>query len=118
MSSRCLLLVISTLLLTAVADEQARAAHFRRASRSSGPWHTEYYSPAAGAPVALVVPPTARTQTHLRAGAPSSRVTRIGSQYLPIGPQGGVYDKRAFQPTPQWPISTDQLGVNYVLGPR
>lgn len=118
MSSRCLFAVISALLLTAALAEQADAAHLWRASRSYGPWHTEYYDPAAGAPVALVVPPTARTQTHLEAGAPSSRVTRIGSKYLPIGPQGGVYDQRAFQPTPRWPTSTDQLGVNYVRGPR
>lgn len=117
MSRRCLI-ALSTTLLLITASQQADAFHLRRVSHSTGPWHTESYDPAAGAPVALVVPPTARTQTHLQAGVPSTRITRIGSQFQPTGPGAGIYDQRAFQPTPRWPTSTDQLGVNYVRGPR
>ena len=117
MSTRGLVLLTSVVLLWNAA-QPAQAVTLRRAARMSGPWHTEYYNPAAGAPVAIVVPPTARTQTHLYAGVPSTRVTRIGAQFQPTGPAQGIYDKRAFQPTPPWPTNTDQLGVNYVRGPR
>jgi hypothetical protein len=73
--------------------------------------HTEY-----GAPVALVVPPTANLQTNWGWGVASSRISRIDHQFQRnwpgFGPYGGPY-----RPTPIWPSDTTQFGVYYVRGP-
>jgi hypothetical protein len=82
------------------------------------PWHGQYYSPAEGVPVPLVVPPTACHQTHLNSSVPSERVTRIRPQFQPFDIGPGYYDPRGFQPTPRWPSSTDQLGTYYIRAPR
>ena len=78
-------------------------------------WHGNYYHVAWGQPVALVVPPTVRWQSHYSWGVPSVRVTPIyhqfGSGY--VAPGGGM----GFYPPPVWPSSTDQLGVYPVRGP-
>ena len=108
-------MLTTVLLLVGAATAQAFERHHGRCGACTGPWHTEFYSPAEGAPKALVVPPTARTQTVLNWG--SSRVKRIGAQFQPGDANLGGYDSRAFQPTPRWPGSTEQLGTNYVRGP-
>ena len=86
----------------------------RRAQCSN--WHKDYAHTNYGAPVALVVPPTANLQTHWGWGVSSSRVSRLdhqfGRNYPGPGPFGG-----AFKPTPAWPQDTDQFGVYHVRGP-
>ena len=80
-------------------------------------WHGAYYDMTFGAPVALVIPPTAEMQTHLGWGVGATYVTPNCAQFNRIYPGGRSYDRRAFLATPPWPSSTDQFGVYYVRGP-
>jgi hypothetical protein len=81
------------------------------------PWHGGYYDTAWGTPVAVVVPPTAETQTHLGWGVGATRVTSIQHQYQRGYPGAGYYNRAWFRPAPRWPSSTDQSGNYYVRGP-
>ena len=79
-------------------------------------WHANYAHTEYGAPMAMVVPPTAQLQTHWGWGVSSSRISRIdhqfGRNFPGPGPHGGP-----FQPTPNWPQDTTQFGVYHVRGP-
>jgi len=83
----------------------------------SQPWHGGYYSAAWGMPVTLVVPPTAATQSHWGWGVATTRLTPIRHQFKRDYPGPGIYDPRAFRPTPPWPSDSDQFGVYYIRGP-
>jgi hypothetical protein len=90
-----------------------------RGRRSGSAWNTNYYDPAWGMPEAVVVPPTARWQSNYAWGVGGSRLNRVGAQYqaeVP-GPESS-YNQRAYLPAPPQPSDTQQLGVNYVRGPR
>ncbi len=88
----------------------------RNAQRTS--WHGSYYDPAWGMPVAIVVPPTAQSQTNWGWGVGNTRVTGIPHQFQPGYPMGGgMYDRGMFRPTPPWPSDTTQFGYYYVRGP-
>jgi len=88
--------------------------------RSQGKsWHSNWYDPTIGRPMALVVPPTAEFTSEYAWGVPSSRVMPIYHQFrrpypgpgaVP-GSGGGMY------PTPYWPSDTVQFGVHPVRGP-
>lgn len=79
-------------------------------------WNSNYYHTEYGAPVALVVPPTANLQTNWGWGVASSRISRLDHQfqrnYPGAGPFGGP-----FRSTPVWPQDTTQFGVYHVRGP-
>lgn len=103
--------------------DSAQAGHFLMRSRAAAysqadgtPWHGNYYDAAWGAPVALVVPPTAENQAHLGSGVGATRVTRIQHQFGPGYPMQGERGG-PFYPTPAWPNSTDQFGDYYIRGP-
>ncbi|MFZ1933216.1 MAG: hypothetical protein WCB27_22420 [Thermoguttaceae bacterium] len=81
------------------------------------PWHGGYYDVAWGMPVAVLVPPTAESQTHWNWGVGATRVTPIQHQFHRGWPGPGVYERSWFRPTPHWPSSTDQFGDYYVRGP-
>ena len=89
--------------------------------RSQGKsWHSAWYDPAEGRPIALVVPPTAEFQTQYSWGVPSSRVAPIYHQFRrPYPGPGAVGGSGAggFLPTPNLPSDTVQFGVNAVRGP-
>jgi hypothetical protein len=91
-----------------LACPQARASMYN--------WHANYAHSAYGAPIALVVPPTAQLQTNWSWGAPSSSISRIdhqfGRNYSGPGPFGA-----GFRKTPAWPASTHQFGVYHVRAP-
>lgn len=78
-------------------------------------WHGDYYHVAWGQPVALVVPPTVRWQSHYNWGVANTRVTPVYHQFGPYRGEG-VIGRRFFAP-PAWPSSTDQLGVYPVRAP-
>lgn len=80
-------------------------------------WNGAFYDPTFGAPVALVIPPTAEMQTHLGWGVGATRITTNCPQFNRIYPGAGAFDRRAFLAAPPWPSSTDQFGVYYVRGP-
>ena len=81
------------------------------------PWHGDYYDTAWGTPVAVVVPPTAESQTHLGWGVGATRVTPIQHQYQREYPGPGVFDRSGFRAAPRWPSNTDQFGDYYIRGP-
>lgn len=93
---------------------RARRAYSQAPSQ---PWHANYYDPAWGMPVALVVPPTAEAQTNWGWGVGNTRVTTINHQFHRNYPGYSLYDRRAYLPTPPWPSDTNQFGVYYVRGP-
>jgi hypothetical protein len=124
--SMILLAAVALLVVLAWADQvSAGCCICRRGQKNataywhaqSNPWHGAYYDAAWGMPVALVVPPTAETQTHWSWGVGSLRVTPIEHQYHYGYPEPGTYDRSWFQPTPRWPSSTDQFGDYYIRGP-
>ncbi len=87
-------------------------------------WHAGYYHTAWGAPVALIVPPTARMQTRMGWGVSQTTMSPIYHQFerpYPDGmtDEGGVMSGGTLplQGTPRWPSHTDQFGVYYVRGP-
>jgi hypothetical protein len=81
------------------------------------PWHGNYYDTAWGTPVAVVVPPTAETQTHYGWGVGATRVTPIQHQYQRSYPGSSQYNRSWFRSTPAWPSNTDQFGDYYIRGP-
>jgi len=87
--------------------------------RSQGKsWHSAWYDPAEGRPIALVVPPTAEFQAQYSWGVPSSRVMPIYHQFRrPYPGPGALPGGRGFLPTPNNPSDTVQFGVNAVRGP-
>jgi len=88
--------------------------------RSQGKsWHSAWYDPAEGRPIALVVPPTAEFQTQYGWGVPSSRVAPIYHQFRRPYPGPGAVGGGGggFLPTPNQPSDTVQFGVNAVRGP-
>ncbi len=89
--------------------------------RSQGKsWHSGWYDPAEGRPIALVVPPTSEFMTQYSWGVPSSRVAPIYHQFRrPYPGPGGVAGSGGggFLPTPNQPSDTVQFGVNAVRGP-
>jgi hypothetical protein len=79
-------------------------------------WNGNYYHTEYGAPVALVVPPTANLQTNWGWGVASSRISRIDHQFQRNWPGAGPFGG-PFGPTPVWPSDTTQFGTYYVRGP-
>ena len=79
------------------------------------PWHGAYAHTEYGAPVALVVPPTASLQTNWSWGTGSSRTQRIDHQFSRswFGGGGGG----GFLWTPAWPADTTHFGVYPVRAP-
>ena len=94
---------------------QASAAGFR--NRSAAPWNGPYYSAAWGMPVAVVVPPTARTTTNLGSTVNGSYREVIRAKFRSDYPAGST-NPATFVPAPIWPDNTDQMGYYYVRGPR
>jgi hypothetical protein len=88
--------------------------------RSQGKsWHSAWYDPSEGRPIALVVPPTAEFMTQYSWGVPSSRVMPLYHQFRrPYpGPGATAGGGGGFLPTPNQPSDTVQFGVNAVRGP-
>jgi hypothetical protein len=89
--------------------------------RSQGKsWHSGWYNPADGRPIALVVPPTAEFESQYAWGVPSSRVMPLYHQFRRPYPGPGALPGSGgagFLPTPNQPSDTVQFGVNAVRGP-
>ena len=105
---------------TAEAGGRTRTHNDIRARRFAfeQPWHGPYYHREYGAPVALVVPPTASAHTQWSWGVAQTRVMPTWHQFGRAYP-GGVPGEYAgpLYPTPAWPSHTDQFGVYPVRGP-
>ena len=119
--NRSLLIGVAVLVLVGLAAvDSAGALECRCCRYPSQPgytWHGGYYNVAWGTPVALVVPPTARSHVDWGWGVGSTRVSPIYSQFQRSWPGPASYDPRGFRPTPRWPSDTSQFGIYYVRGP-
>ena len=98
-------------------DKATEQRYFLRATGKS--WHSVWYDPSIGRPMALVVPPTAEFTSEYAWGVPSSRVMPLYNQYQrPYPGPGAVPGQGAgMLPTPYWPSDTVQFGVHSVRGP-
>ena len=88
--------------------------------RSQGKsWHSGWYDPSVGRPMALVVPPTAEFTAEYGWGVPSSRVMPLYHQFRRPYPGAGAVPGAGggFMPTPNQPSDTVQFGVHAVRGP-
>lgn len=105
---------------TAEAGNRTRTFNDVKARRYAmeQPWHGPYYHREYGAPVALVVPPTASAHTQWSWGVAQTRVMPTYHQFGRSYP-GGVPDEYGgpLYPTPAWPSHTDQFGVFPVRAP-
>ena len=86
------------------------------------PWHGNYYHRQYGAPVALVVPPTANAERRMGWGVSQTELMPIYHQFRRAYPgmvDGGMGGGMGgpFRPTPYQPSHTDQFGIYYVRGP-
>ena len=81
------------------------------------PWHGQYYYAPWGAPVSLVVPPTANMQSSMGWGVAQTEMMPIYHQFARPYPGDGAGTGVGFLSTPYWPSHTDQFGVYYVRGP-
>jgi hypothetical protein len=105
-------------------DPWARADWIASQRAATQSWHPGYYHTGWGAPVALVVPPTARMQTRMGWGVSQTTMTPIYHQFERPYPSAVTADGSAvpgaclpLRPTPRWPSHTDQFGVYSVRGP-
>jgi hypothetical protein len=115
LNSLCAVATLTAAFMVSTAQAEAPYLHpLRRAELSN--WHANYAHSEYGAPIAMVVPPTAQLQTNWSWGAPSTSISRIdhqfGRNYNGPGPFGA-----GFRKTPVWPSSTHQFGVYHVRGP-
>jgi hypothetical protein len=81
------------------------------------PWHGPYYHAWWGAPVPLVVPPTAHMQVNWGWGVSQSTMTPIYHQYGRYYPGHYEGDTSQLYATPAWPSHTSQFGVYYIRAP-
>jgi hypothetical protein len=107
----CLAVVVSP----AAAGNRANRTALRHAQTL--PWHGQYYNTAYGAPLGLVVPPTAQMQTKMGWGVSQSEMVPIYHQFFRAYPGERFGPTAPFQATPAWPSHTDQFGVYYIRGP-
>jgi hypothetical protein len=107
-----------------LVDPWARADWIASQRAMTQSWHGGYSHTGWGAPVALIVPPTARMQTRMGWGVSQTMMSPIYHQFerpYPSAPSAGGMampgPSLPLQPTPRWPSHTDQFGVYYVRGP-
>ena len=79
--------------------------------------HCDYYNPEWGAPVALVVPPTAEKYREMGWGVGNTRMRRIYPQFSRQYPGEFTGGSEGFRPMPPIPSDTTQAGYYYVRGP-
>ena len=95
----------------------ARADRLARQYANTRPWHGQYSNTQYGQPVALVVPPTAKSMGSYSWGVSQNEIRPIYHQFGRPYPGGEAGLGNSFLPTPYWPSHTDQFGVYPVRGP-
>ena len=98
--------------------EAANIHQWNNSQQNVYAWHGGYQNWRFGTPTALVVPPTATTQSSYAWGVGQTRSTPIHHQFGRGGAaMVGGGNGSGFQQTPYWPSSTNQFGVYPVRGP-
>lgn len=114
----CALLAVAVVLAATLKADAREPRRWRPEQLSQYyTWHGGYYHSEYGAPVALVVPPTAHQRTEWGWGVGNTRIRRIDHQFSRPYPGPGAGMGTGFYPTPPWPSDTTQFGVHYVRGP-
>lgn len=117
-----LLAALATALLAVVASDAAAADRVPHGNQYSArfaqsrTWHGNYRQRHYQQPLALVVPPTASTQTVMGWGVGQTEIRSLHHQYQRAYPAYGG-DFSQFRTAPYWPSHTDQFGVYYIRGP-
>ena len=93
---------------------RARRAAYQNCIAS---WYGSYSHVGWGAPLTLLVPPTAKYQTNWGWGVGNTRIGPIYPQFARGGYATGAYGSGQHQTTPLWPRDTTQFGVYYARGP-
>ena len=115
----CLALVLSAASLESEAQAGRRnriMQSWERQHANQSSWSGAYGHQTTGTPIALIVPPTARTMRVFNWGVSRNTISPIYHQYSlnrTTGNSGG----RPFLRTPMYPSSTSQFGVYYIRGP-
>ena len=99
------------------AAQQCKGADDCRSGACNQSWTGSYYKVEWGIPLALVVPPTAESQTNWGWGVGNTRNTAICPRYSRNWPGNNPYQRTMFRPQPYYPSDTTQFGVYYVRGP-
>ncbi len=94
-----------------------RNAHVARRFAATRAWHGEYAHLKYGAPLALVVPPTASMHREMGWGVSQSEMTPIYHQFGRAYPGEFMGGGQGFRTLPRWPSHTRQFGVYYIRGP-
>ena len=112
------IIAVAAVLAGLIAAQPADAVELRPNcwTQMGSAWYPTYSDATWGAPVALVVPPTARYKFDYGWGVGNSRMSAITSQFglnyvAPTGTPG------SFNTLPRWPSDTTQFGIYYVRGP-
>ena len=122
-SQTALLVAIAAIVTLATVSEAmaggSRAAQQRYFLRSqTRSWHSSWYDPSLGRPLALVVPPTAEFTSEYSWGVPATRTMPIYHQFRrPYPGAGAVPGYGPLLPTPPIPSDTVQFGVAPIRGP-
>ena len=118
MNRRLVLSLLAAAVIAASAVETFAAAPVVWPVRRSRfyDWNKPYANTTYGAPVSLVVPPTATMQTNWGWGVGSSRLERLDHQFNRNYPGSGPFCGPN-RTTPIWPSDTTQFGVYNVRGP-
>lgn len=124
MIKRLVQCVAAVAVLTAISSTQANAGdpyaytdNWAYSAAQTYPWHGPYYHQQYGAPVAMVVPPTAHMRQTYSWGVSQNLMYPIHHQFGRNYPGYGNTGSNGFWATPHWPSHTDQFGVYYVRGP-
>lgn len=112
------LVVAAAAIFTGESSAHPRHADRVAARHAQGlPWNAPYYHTATGAPVALIVPPTAHMQTRWGWGVSQGTMTPIYHQFRRPYMGGAELGGGEVNGTPAWPSHSDQFGVYYIRGP-
>ena len=122
MRNFALSIILGALALTLLQADDAQAGRRRTARNArrfaaTRPWHGGYHHVNYGAPVALVVPPTANKSREMGWGVSQSEMAPIHHQFGRAYPGPFAGNGQGFQSHPRWPSHTRQFGVYYVRGP-
>ncbi len=108
-----LALAVATLLANFTATTEAGQPVGWRAYS----WNGGYYDPAWGAPHALVVPPTARSESAYGWGVTGLETHNLRRRQFGRAYPGQYDGGYGYAAQPGWPQHTDQFGTYYVRAP-
>lgn len=115
----CLALVFSAFSLESEAQAGRRnrlMQSWERQHAQQTPWNGAYGHQTTGVPIALIVPPTARSMRTFNWGVSRNTISPIHHQYS-FNSTTGNAGLGPFLKTPMYPSGSVQFGVYYIRGP-